>query len=101
MSVLLIGGMDRLKSHYLKEASQRGINLKLFTKPCKEVTRKIGKVDAIVVFTNKVSHSIRDDVINFARAKGIPFFMCHSCGLCTLRKYFDDLKKLNQKGGLA
>jgi len=101
MSILLLGGMDRLERHYLNEANQRGINLKVFTKPTKEIGRKIGKVDAIVIFTDKVSHSIKHEIISFARAKGIPFFMYHSCGLCTLRKCLDSIKNLKQKGGLV
>ncbi len=101
MSILLLGGMDRLERHYLKEASQRGINLKVFTKPTKYIGKKIGMVDAIVIFTDKVSHSVKHEVINFARSKGIPLFMYHSCGLCTLRKCLECLQNLKQKGGLA
>lgn len=101
MSVLLLGGMDRLERHYLNEASRRGINLKVFTKPTKEISRKIGKVDAIVIFTDKVSHSIKHEIASFAKAKGIPCFMYHSCGLCTLRKCLDCLKNIKQKGGVA
>lgn len=41
MSILLLGGMDRLERHYLKEASQRGINLKVFTKPTKYIGKKL------------------------------------------------------------
>lgn len=101
MSVLLLGGMDRLEKHYLNEANQKGINLKVFTKPTKDIIRKIGKVDAIVIFTDKVSHTVKNEIIKFARSKGIPFFMYHSCGLCTLRKCLECLKTLKQKGGLA
>jgi hypothetical protein len=97
MSIILIGGMDRLERYYQKEAIQRGINLKVFTKYTKEIGKKIGKVDAIVIFTDKVSHPIRNEVINFARSKGIPYFMYHSCGLCSLRKCFDCLKNLPKK----
>ncbi len=101
MSVLLLGGMDRLERHYQNEANQRGVKLKVFTKPTKDIARKVGRVDAIVIFTDKVSHSIKHEIISYARSKGIPFFMYHSCGLCTLRKCLDCLKELNKKGGLA
>ncbi|MCS7164532.1 MAG: DUF2325 domain-containing protein [Thermodesulfovibrio sp.] len=101
MSIILVGGMDRLERHYIKEAIQRGINLKVFTKPTKNIEKKIGKVDAIFIFTDKVSHSVRKEIINFARAKGIPFFMYHSCGICTFRKCLDCLQKIKKEGGLA
>ncbi|MDW7971730.1 MAG: DUF2325 domain-containing protein [Thermodesulfovibrio sp.] len=101
MSILLVGGMDRLERHYLKEAIQRGVNLKVYTKPTKDIGRKIGKIDAIVIFTDKVSHSVKNKIINLAKAKKIPCFMYHSCGICTFRKCLDCLQKLKQKGGLA
>lgn len=103
MSILLLGGMDRLERHYLNEASLRGIKLKVFTKPTKDIGKKIGNVDAIVIFTDKVSHSVKYEIVNFARENGIPYFMYHSCGLCTLRRCLDCIKNLNlkQKGGLA
>lgn len=101
MSIVLLGGMDRLERHYLNEASRRGISLKVFTKPAKGIGKKIGKVDAIVLFTDKVAHSLRYEIVNFARANGIPCFMYHSCGICTLRKCLDCLKNFGQKGVLA
>ncbi|MCS7215880.1 MAG: DUF2325 domain-containing protein [Thermodesulfovibrio sp.] len=101
MSILLVGGMDRLERHYLNEAISRGVNLKVFTKPTKDIGRKIGKIDAIVIFTDKVSHSVKNEIINLAKAKKIPFFMYHSCGICTFRKCLDCLQKLKKEGGLA
>lgn len=101
MSILLLGGMDRLERHYFNEASQRCINLKVFTRPTKDINKKIGRVDAIVIFTDKVSHSMRHEIVNFARSKGIPCFMYHNCGLCTFRKCLDCLKKLKEQGGFV
>lgn len=98
MSIILIGGMDRLERHYQNEANERGINLKIFTKPKKEVVKKIGKVDAIVIFTDKVGHSLKSEVTNYARAKGIPCFMYHSCGVVTLRKCLDCIKIRKKEG---
>lgn len=99
MSILLIGGLDRLEKHYLDEAKQRGINLKVFTKPKKHISKKIGKVDVVIIFTDKISHPVKNEITKFARSRGIPFFMYHNCGLCTLRKCLDCLKNLKKQGG--
>lgn len=101
MSILLIGGMDRLERHYQNEAIKRGVNLKIFTKQTKEIGKKIGKIDAIVLFTDKVSHSLKNEIINLAKTRKIPLFMYHSCGISTFRRCLDCLQKLKQKGGLA
>ncbi|MCX7856930.1 MAG: DUF2325 domain-containing protein [Deltaproteobacteria bacterium] len=100
MSILVIGGMDRLERHYFREARDMGASLKIFTKLRKNIHKKIGKVDAIVIFTGKVSHSLKHKIISYAHSNGIPVFTYHNCGLCTLRRCLDYLKKQIPNGGL-
>lgn len=101
MCVALIGGMDRLERNYITEAEKLGIDLKVFTKPEIEMASKIRNVDALVIFTNKVSHKAKREAMNVARAKNIPVFMRHSCGICTLRDCLNCLenKKKGEKRG--
>jgi cellobiose-specific phosphotransferase system component IIB len=80
MSIALIGGMDRLESHYISEAEKLGIDLKVFNKPEAGITQKIKNVDAVVIFTGKVSHRAKKEAMNVAKSKNIPVLMCHSCG---------------------
>lgn len=91
MCVALIGGMDRLERHYVVEAERFGIELKVFTKFETKIASKIKNVDALVIFTNKVSHKARGEVMSIARAENIPVLMYHSCGICTLRDCFNCL----------
>lgn len=91
MYVALIGGMDRLERNYINEVEKLGIDLKVFTKPETAMASKIRNVDALVIFTNKVSHKAKREVMNTAKAKNIPVFMYHSCGICTLRDCFNCL----------
>ena len=85
MCVALIGGMDRLKRNYISEAERMGIDLKVYTKSETGIASKVKNVDALVIFTNKVSHKAKREVMSIAKAKNIPVFMYHSCGVCTLR----------------
>ena len=85
MCVALIGGMDRLERNYINEAQRLGVELKVYTKSETGIASKIKHVDAVVIFTNKVSHKIKKEVMNIAKAKNIPVFQYHSCGICTLR----------------
>ncbi len=93
MCVALIGGMDRLERNYINEAEKFGVDLRVFTKPESRIASKIQNVDAIVIFTNKVSHRAKQEVIGIVKARKIPFFMYHSCGLCTLRDCLTCMKK--------
>ena len=86
MKIVLIGGMERLERHYVREAQKVGISLRIFNKPENDIERKLKHTDGIILFTNKVSHQSRNDVLDVARHHGIPVFMHHSCGVCTLRE---------------
>lgn len=97
MCVAVIGGMDRLERHYREEAARAGIELRVFNRLEASMMRKIGKVDAVVIFTNKVSHKARREAMNIAKRKNIPVLMHHSCGVCTLRDCLNCLR--NEIGG--
>lgn len=92
MSVALVGGMDRLAKHYQGEAKKHGIKLSIYSQAHSGMQAKIKNCDAVVVFTNKVSHSARNAAIAEAKKREIPIYQFHSCGLCTLRDCFDGLK---------
>lgn len=85
MCIALIGGMDRLEKHYLEAAAAAGITLEIFNTSPVNFASKLKKADAMVIFTNKVSHQARNEAVQFAKARGIPVVMQHACGVCTLR----------------
>lgn len=86
MSITLIGGMDRLKSEYIVAASSGGHSLKFLSRNERNFADKMGNPDAVIVFTNKVSHEARRKAQRLARARNIPLHFLHSCGLSTLRE---------------
>ncbi len=85
MCAALVGGMDRLKRNYMDEARRNGIRLKFFTGKERTISRSLGKVDFVVLFTNMISHKARNDVLTALRGKDVPVIMRHSCGISTLR----------------
>ncbi|MFV0421981.1 DUF2325 domain-containing protein [Oleidesulfovibrio sp.] len=86
MCATLIGGMDRLKRDYIDTAKKNGVNLKVFTGKENKISGQMGATDLVIVFTNKVSHSARKEVMQYARSRSIPVTMLHSCGISTLRQ---------------
>jgi hypothetical protein len=97
MSVVLVGGMDRLERHYVSEAEKLGINLSVHTNRSSHLSSRVMSADAVVVFTNKVSHRLRKEVMKRARSGGVPVYHYHSCGVCTLRNCLNCLKKEEEK----
>jgi len=95
MSVALIGGMDRLIREYIEEAQKLGIELRVFTKPVKGLHSRIRNMDAIIIFTDKVSHGLKNEAKKIGKLNNIPVFLHHSCGVCTLRDCLRCIKNLN------
>jgi hypothetical protein len=93
MCIALIGGMDRLERHYKNEAERAGVSVKVFNRADTGLAAKIRNVDAVVVFTNKVSHRAKQEAMNAAKARNIPVFFCRSCGVCTLRDCINCLRR--------
>lgn len=98
MCVALIGGMERLERHYRHEAGRYGIDLKVFNTSQTGITSKLRNIDAVVIFTNKVSHRARKEALAAARSARVPVFQYHACGLCTLRECFNCLSSTTTGG---
>lgn len=86
MCIGVIGGMDRLERHYREEAALAGIELRVFNEAEANMSARLGQVDALLIFTGKVSHQARKIAMKTARAGNIPIYQYHSCGVCSLRK---------------
>lgn len=93
MCIALIGGMDRLGKHYQEEAQRAGMTLQFFSTSETNIASKLKKADAMVIFTNKVSHRVKIEAMQVAKAKDIPVFMHHACGVCTFRNCLECLKQ--------
>lgn len=99
MSIVLIGGMDRLEKQYVKEAEKLGMDLRVFTRAENGIASKLKNTDAVVIFTNKVSHRAKNDAMSAARTHDIPVFMHHACGVCTLRECLKCIHSNHHRGG--
>jgi len=90
-SVALIGGIDRLRNHYIELAGKSGISLQFFSRDEVNIGLKIRDIDALVIFTGMISHQARKKVMHVARSRNIPVLMSHSCGVCSLKQCIDCL----------
>lgn len=58
MSVVIIGGHDRMVCQYKKVCKQFNCKAKVFTQMSANLSKQIGSPDLIVLFTNTVSHKM-------------------------------------------
>ena len=58
MSVVIIGGHDRMVSQYKKICKSYNCKAKVFTQMSASLDKQIGRPDLLVLFTNTVSHKM-------------------------------------------
>ena len=58
MSVVIIGGHDRMVCQYKKICRQFNCKAKVFTQMSASLGKQIGSPDLVVLFTNTVSHKM-------------------------------------------
>ena len=58
MSVVIIGGNERMERRYCDMCKAFGHKAKVFCKPCAAMGERIGKPDLIILFTHTVSHKM-------------------------------------------
>lgn len=78
MSIVLIGGHDRMHEEYKTIGCKHGHRLKVFTQMTARFDKNIGSPDAIVLFTNTVSHKMLLAAVKEAKRKNIPVIRCHT-----------------------
>ncbi|MDR3312275.1 MAG: DUF2325 domain-containing protein [Spirochaetaceae bacterium] len=78
MSVVIIGGHDRMHCQYKDICKKFGCKAKVFTQNTCNLDRLIGNPDLIVLCTNPVSHGMANIARKEAANRGITLVQSHS-----------------------
>lgn len=92
MSIVLVGGHERMQKEYKDIATKYGCRLKVFTKMTPRFEKSIGTPDAIVLFTSTVSHKMVNTALKKAKKKRIPVMRCHTSSGNSLEVTLQQLK---------
>ncbi len=84
MSVVIIGGNDRMKRRYQEACESYGHKAKVFTQLEASMARKIGQPDLIILFTGTVSHKMVLSAISEAKRCNAHVARSHSSSLHAL-----------------
>ncbi len=85
MNIALIGGVKSLEKNYKLEADKRNIDLRVFNKATTGMALKVRNYNAVIIFTNFVSHRAKKEIMDMAKKSNMPVVMHHSSGVSTLR----------------
>lgn len=94
MSVVIIGGHDRMVSQYKKICKAYNYKAKVFTQMCASMANQIGTPDLIILFTNTVSHKMIKCAVSEAGKCNADVIRCHTSSQNALNEI---LYKVSQK----
>ena len=78
MSVVIIGGHDRMVCQYKKICKGHRCKAKVFTQMSADLDKQIGIPDLCILFTNTVSHKMVRCALDRAEKHGIPVVRSHT-----------------------
>ena len=78
MSVVIIGGHDRMVCQYRKICKDYKCKAKVFTQMMNNLRDQIGNPDFIILFTNTVSHKMVKSALIEAERSNIDVLRCHT-----------------------
>ena len=85
MSVVVIGGNDRMASRYKDICESYRCKAKVFTQMPADLSSKLGTPDLMVVFTNTCSHKMVNLVNQTSEKHGIPVARIHNASVNALK----------------
>ena len=89
MSVVIIGGHDRMVCQYKEICKKYKCKAKVFTQLPSNFKAKIGSPDLLVLFTSTVSHSMVHGALQEANKNHITVARSHSSSSCALKKILE------------
>ena len=98
MSVVVIGGHDRMVSQYKKICKMYRCKAKIFTQMSAQLRNQIGSPDLIVLFTNTVSHKMVRCAVAEAEKGNVEVVRCHSSSQTALEEILKSACNLENKG---
>ena len=90
MSVVIVGGHDRMVSQYKKICKDFKCKAKVFTQMSANLSGQIGSPDLLILFTNTVSHKMVRSTLNETKGKDIKIVRCHTSSASALRSILNE-----------
>ena len=90
MSVVIIGGNERMVCQYTDICKDYGCKAKVFPKEHGKKKKKIGNPDLMILFTNTVSHKMVITASQEAKKNNIPIARIHTSSATALRSVLDE-----------
>lgn len=97
MSVVIIGGNERMKQRYEEICQDYGCTAKVYPKEKGTFKKKIGNPDLMICFTGTVSHKMVNVAKQECKRAGIPLEHLHSSSATALAEKLKEIRYENSK----
>ena len=92
VSVAILGGLDRLKPHYLNQGRSLGFDkMKVFSKKFPDMVKRLSKFERIVICTGNISHAMVEGNVRIAQINGIQIGRTHSSSVSAMKKCLEKI----------
>lgn len=92
MSVVIIGGNERMQRQYTDVCQAYGYTAKVFAKETGPIEKKIGTPDLMILFTRTVSHKMVQGAVKAAKKNAVPIVRVQSSSVSALHTFFNSTK---------
>ncbi len=91
MSVVIVGGNDRMVCQYKDLCKQYDCDAKVFTQMPGTLKKKIGSPDVMILFTSTVSHNMISCAVSEAKRTKTKIVRCHSSSMAALKNILQEI----------
>lgn len=89
MSVVIVGGHDRMAARYKQICKKYHCKAKVFTQMSADLNKQIGSPDLLVLFTGTVSHKMIRTAVDEAKKYDTEIIRCHTSSAAALSEILE------------
>lgn len=90
MSIVIIGGHDRMVQQYKQICKKHKCKAKVFTQMPGNMRGQIGRPDLMILFTNTVSHKMVKTALSEAEKSNTDVIRCHTSSGSALNEILEE-----------
>lgn len=91
MSLVIVGGHDRMQSEYKNLCKRYKCKVKIFTQMPADFKNQIGMPDRIILFTKTTSHKMVLTALREAEKRSIPITRFHNSSMHALEQIIQEI----------
>ena len=91
MSIVIVGGHERMVGQYKKICRNYRHKVKVFTQMSADLNKQMGRPDMFILFTNTVSHKMVKCALDEAKRSKAQIIRCHTSSSTALTDILENV----------